>query len=454
MWLRQQGRRRDDLLIFGEPLPRPVSDFVADLALNDFVEDDPMFDCWIRTGPLGPAMRARDRAIATMWSLLMIDEPLLMRESARQPPFRDLHVAEVLLEESEKQALRERVEQSEMMARAALWITDEAYPAEAKRAEGLRLRSRCLLSNARRLAGDWDGAENWLRRASGFLGGAPSPDQAFFFQTLAALREAQGRLDECLALLKQAEALYLDDGRGRSARFCLARLGFVHLRKNEPGPALSAFTRVRTEIVPDDRFKVFEAGLDLGRAACLAAVGLSDEAAELLTQGRIYRRRIRRHDEKIKLEWLDCRIAVHLGQLEEAIPRLEAICRWLLLRPYPELHLCSLDLVWAYFKAGRSPNDIASGLEDLQRIADAEEEFWAREPLEKIRIAAVEQREDLERILREATAKVPPGIASDSDYDLLYRRYAVLQGMPLDAGPGRASWRELISARWKVSMPL
>jgi hypothetical protein len=41
-----------------------------DLTLGDFGGGDPLFDVYVRTGVLGPGMRRRDQAIATMWTLL------------------------------------------------------------------------------------------------------------------------------------------------------------------------------------------------------------------------------------------------------------------------------------------------------------------------------------------------------------------------------------------------
>lgn len=438
MWLRKLAGRKDDYLLFGAPLPREVSDFVADLALNDIVEDDPFFDAWIRTGLLGPAMRRRDRAIADMWTLLLMEEPL-RSQAVETLPYKDLLVAEVLLQEAEKQASQERGEKSERIARVASWITDQAYPEELKRSEGLRLRARCLVGNARRLLVDWEGAEGCFQKALSFLVDAPAFEQAFFYQMLAALREDQGRFEEALALLNRAVFLFGANEVGREASFCFARIGFIHLKKSDPGRAMKAFTAVRAQTASDVSLKILYAQVDLGRAACLAAAGLKDQAAVMLERGRTYRRGIRRHDQKIFLEWLDCRIAVQVGELETAIPRLEAVCRWLLgNRPYSEIFLGSLDLILAYSKKGWMWVHALSGVEDLARLAEVEEQSWALGALEKLREIMVLEQGDLESAIREARVSVPLSVAAEPELGLLLRRYDALSA---DSGERKSDRR-------------
>lgn len=430
MWLRT-GDGRDKHILFGEPVPSEFSDEVLDLALNDIVEGDPTFDALARTGVVGPAMRRRDRAIATMWTLLFMEESL-SRRAVESVPYKDLAVADVLLHESEKQALLGRPETSERMARVASWITDQAFPEQLELSEGLRLRTRCLLGNARRLSGDWHGAEDCFVRALSFLMGSPTRDKAFFYQMLAGLREEQKRFEEALALLgravvclggKQVEPsdllrprfLVAFDPRRNS---CLTRMGFIHLKRGDPGSALSAFMLVEGGDV------LLKAQVYLGRAACFAAVGLKEEAAEMLEAGRQLRRSIRRQDRKVHLEWLDCRIAVHVGDLETAVPRLEALCRWFAgIEIFSKVYLCSLDLMQAYIKRGLERRPVVKGIEDLIRLAEVEDQAWALDALEELRAAIDKSREDLlESSIEEARAKVPLGPATEPETGALLRR--------------------------------
>jgi tetratricopeptide (TPR) repeat protein len=426
MWFRQESDTPDAHLIFGDPVPLGYSESVADLALD--VGGDPFNEAWLRSGPLGPAFRAKDRAIARMWDLAFMEETE-RRQAVAQAPFKDLRVAEVLLEESEKKASQGRVEESTEMARLASLIVDQSFPGEVERAEALGARVRCLLGNARRMVGDWEGAERWFKASLSFLRSPSSPERAYLYQMLAALREDQGRFDEALILLKQVVVCRSSGKRlWQPEAHSLARTGFIYLKRNDPWRAYQAFAQARMQLVRDDSSLVLAAQIDLGLSVCLAASGLEELAGELLARARSDRRSIRKEDEKITSEWLDCRIALHLGQVESAITRLEAICRWFLrYSSYAAVFLCSLDLLRAYAKRKQGWNRALAGLDDLERLCEVEKATWAKEALKILREAMLQDGADAEIAIDEAAAMVPLAIElSVWDFGLVLRRHAVL----------------------------
>lgn len=177
---------------------------------------------------------------------------------------------------------------------------------------------------------------------------------AYFFRTLSRVRERQGRLAEAAAWLARACDLYRVGGgyrsHSRAEQWCLRRLARLHLRLNEPDRALAALAQVETgDYSPPE----VEAEVLLGQAACLAAFDLREPARALLLASRDRRRWIWYSWHRLPLEWWDARIALRLGDLEDAIPRFDAVrrqhlnyCNW------AEACLASLELLLAYERAG------------------------------------------------------------------------------------------------------
>lgn len=122
------------------------------------------------------------------------------------------------------------------------------------------------------------------------------------------------------------------------------RLARLHLRLNEPDRALAALAQVETG---DHSPPEVEAEVLLGQAACLAAFDLPERARALLRASRDRRRWIWYSWHRLPLEWWDARITLRLGDLDDAIPRFDAVRRQHLdLRNWAEACLASLELLW------------------------------------------------------------------------------------------------------------
>ncbi|HEX7185168.1 MAG TPA: hypothetical protein VF756_25305 [Thermoanaerobaculia bacterium] len=148
------------------------------------------------------------------------------RQAARESRFGNLDLADLLVRES-RCAQPEQPRQSEELAELALAVADRVSPGAAEgRVNDLKALSLCLVANARRLRGDWAGAEEVLRAAGRVLTAPPdSYERAFYCQTLAWLREEQGCVQEAVSLLWRAARVFRDVGAQEEQRACLGRLG-------------------------------------------------------------------------------------------------------------------------------------------------------------------------------------------------------------------------------------
>lgn len=200
------------------------------------------------------AFRERQEAAEALLKAL-IDLPAAERLSAvlREERFRELHLAELLLEKSLR-AQPQEARRSEEMARLAYAVAlRSGAKAGGEYSASLKVRACCLLGNALRLLGDLEAADRSFQMASRYFGGAlDGPERRMFNEMVAHLRLAQGRVDEALALL----------GRAGSHRqgICLAWAGLICLDQ-----ALLAFEAVAREAV------ALESGEALKKARSLAA---------------------------------------------------------------------------------------------------------------------------------------------------------------------------------------
>jgi tetratricopeptide (TPR) repeat protein len=393
-------RGDDELLIFGKRRA-PLTE------MDGLLEET--FDSFRRSNPLlGPILRETEWAHRLVFELLTMKAPQ-RHKAVRNPPYRDLLVAEFMLQESAKVAPQwpERSEERAMLAEAIA-----AQPWPEKRERSLRIRAKAWMyqGDARRLLHDWRRAELGFGAAFSMLKELPiDNDHVLFCKRLARLREDQGRLREAAHLLWQGMSLYSQHSNSVPPNDLVVHLAYVYLKLNDPGQAMILLTQVSLRTA--DPFAGWnQAETDLGRAMCLAMVGLAEPARHLLEESKPDRRCIFDRDKVLRLEWIECKIAVHLGDLKEAIPRLEAIRRWLLRDQYSdqdlaEVCLCSIDLAFALAKRGQAEQRLPELLADLAKLPGTSEHPWALGSLWWFQ-EAVEQRRDLAAAAREAAGIV------------------------------------------------
>jgi hypothetical protein len=325
--------------------------------------------------------------------------PSKRRKEARRAPYRDPELADCLLKESEKDLARAIPEAADERARTAEWIAD-ALLASRKGVSAIRARARTLQAAVRQLVGQPRESDLLFRSALDALAECPDPlAWACFFRTLARVREQQRRIAEAAAFLSRAHELYCQGGGAYDDRqWCLRRLGRLYLALNDPGRAMEALARFDLEDVSEHA----RAEVLLGMAACLAAVELREPARLLLQQSRAQRRWIRSREHRLPLEWWDARILLRLGDLEDAIPRLDGVRRALLyFRFWADACSASVELLLAYARTGTRKR---KGRPDVfGELAQAFQK--EREPFSFVRfdfLPFAEDREPLEAALRGA----------------------------------------------------
>lgn len=387
----------DEELIFGEK-PRPYSALEA--CLDDWASER------LRSHPLlGPFFRATDRAFPHAYDLIGMTVSQ-RRKAVHRLPYRDLLVADVLLEEGSRWLGKpaESPERAEDAAVLAEWIAAQAWPEAWERAVLIRAQAFMLQGDARRRLRDWRRAELRFGAAFSLLEELPvRDDHVSFCRKLSTLREDQGRLHEAAVLFLKAMDLHCrlwqTDVLPQEG---LLHLGYLYLKQNDAGRAMTLFTRLCLEA--QDGFSTYPAKTALGQAICLAAFGNEDAARRLLEESEPDRRRIASLDTKLSLEWLECRIRVHLGDLDRAIPRLEAIRRWLIRHgDLAALCLCSVDVALAYAKQGEAGRRLPGLLKDVAQFPEASQHPWALGSLWWFR-EAMKKRRPPETAAREAAA--------------------------------------------------
>lgn len=366
-----QIRDDDEILIFGDRR-KPRTEIDEEI-------EEMLAETMLRSSPIvGPLIRRADSVFRYIWELLPMT-PAQQRKAVRRPPYRDLLLASVLLEESAKWRSK-RPEQSEQMAALAEWIAAQPWPEDRERAILIRARAFIAQADALCVVRDWQGAELRFGAAFSILDDLPAGlDHIFFCRQLSKLREDQGRLYEAAVLFLQAiqlECLFWDVKR--PPREAFVHLAYLSLKQNDPGRAMSLLTQLCMEDEKETPLGGRTVSIDLGRAICLAAVGLAEPARCLTEESLAARRRILDRETRLPYEWLECRIAVHLGDLDRVIPKLEAVRRWLIHHgELDEVCLISIDLALAYAKQGQAAERLPGLLRDIAQQPGAGEHPWA-----------------------------------------------------------------------------
>ncbi len=371
----------DDLLLFGPPKEERDSRFDEELDTS----------LWLpHLRRLGMAMKRRQSELGDLASDLMAMTARARRQAVQELPYRKFGVAATLLDER-RRVRHEYPLLALRLAQTAVRIADLVRPdgdgdLDPKWLLGLQARARCDLGDAQRSLRRWRDAEGSYRDAARILAAVPeSSENSYFAVSLAYLYEDLGELDWAAAVLSQAaEALARRLCLGLSAWDCLCRLGFVHLRRGDPGRAMAIFAGLIVDPFPD-----LDAGhqsrVRLGAASCLLAMGFDQEARRLIEDSSAFRARIQDRDKKVLVEWLASRLRVRLGDLELAVPRLQAIQRRLVAQGKPvDACLCTLDLALAHVRGeGKGESFLAT----FEKLVAALAGGWAQRAARELRRA-------------------------------------------------------------------
>lgn len=324
------------------------------------------------------------------------------KAAAREERFRNLELAELLLAESER-FQDSNFALSQDLAFSAQLVADQPYPESAvTRVDRILARSLCLQGNARRLRGERGGAEECFQAAAHYLTGPPNcVERAFYCQTLANLREEQGRLDETAALLWRAVEIFRAARVFEEQGVCLCRVAFLSFHDSDLERASRLFAQARG-LLSFERSPGLAARCSLGLAVCLAALGEAELALSLRRESCALIEAVSNGWDLLEIEWLEGRLAAILGESEVAVGLLSSVRRRLVQGGrLLDAALCSLDLARIFVRASQEARigeliaEIRAGFPvslDQARMLVALEDFRK----------AAEAGMDLETALREA----------------------------------------------------
>lgn len=385
----------DEVLIFGERRPpRSEMDVLMDELYSGFLESThPIF---------GPAIVESKRRAPLVGELLEMS-PRQQRRAVRRRPYRDLVLANRLLDESTQFAVK-RPDEAERCAVLAEWIANQPWPDEPGKAASVLLSALLAQGNVLRLRRDWKKAELRFAAAYSLLRGREAHiAHSTFCSKLSQLRADQGRYDE--ATLLHMYSMSIDSmlwGSNQISMGDLYRLAIFALKQNDLSRAMAILTHLVLNQESHPYFGYFSNEIDLGRAICMAAIGDADAARSLIAEALPKWRNMEDRTKSILYEWLECRIAIYLEDLDRAVPRLEAIRRRLIAEgDLGKICLCSIDLALAYAKQGRAAERLPSLLADIAQRPGAAERPWALGSLWRFR-EALNRRRDPAAAAREA----------------------------------------------------
>jgi len=212
-------------------------------------------------------------------------------------------------------------------------------------------------ANAQRVATEFDTADATFRRVWDLwqAGVATDPDPLTewrLFDLEASLRRAQNRFAEALECLDRARAA-CGDGPVACARILVKKSSILEKQRNYAG-ALAALEEAAPAIeASGDPHFLFSLCFD--RAANLRHLERYAEAAKLLPAVRELAVELGNALSLTRVLWLDARVALGQGRIEEALAGLEQVRNDFTAHDLPfEAALSSLDLAVVWLEQGRS----------------------------------------------------------------------------------------------------
>ncbi|HEX2252383.1 MAG TPA: hypothetical protein VHQ65_03850 [Thermoanaerobaculia bacterium] len=278
--------------------------------------------------------------------------------------FRSRLLAELMLEESRRLVRRDPDDArnlAELVPVVLLW-TPRAV--EQPWAEALRMRAVAYRGNALRVAGELRQADAAFREVRHRLARTLSNDVELHAEVSsleASLRLDQRRFAETEELLDRAVLLYRQLGDGPGVARSLVQRAAVQIHCDNVAGAVDSLRASLATIDPaKDAFLHLCAVANLG--VCLCDSGRHAEAAELMEAHRAWHDRDRDPLTRLRLRWLDGRIAHGLGRAAEAERLLLTVRNGYVRHGLPyDAATVSLDLALLYLEDGRT--------EELKRLA-------------------------------------------------------------------------------------
>jgi transcriptional regulator with XRE-family HTH domain len=340
------ARRRG--IVSAEPLALEVLE-PALLALTSYLMEDDVARSLPQ--PVEEARREAEEVWAALERFPIPDRRRLLELSLR--PDRSVALAARACEASTR-TLSHKVEEALELAELSLFIAEQVPEDRRSRA---RSYCWCFIGNARRVATDFDAAdEAFVRSWSLRQAGADSDPELLpewrLLDLEASLRREQRRFSEALALLDGARAAS-GGAPEAAARILLKKERVLNVKGDFEG-ALAALAEAAPFVeVSGDPHLLF--ALHFNRTDDLCHLERWEEAAKLLPVVTKMAAEQGNSLDLIRLGWLQAKVAAGQGRTQEAIAKLEKVSGDFTDRRLPyEAALSSLDLAVIWLKAGRN----------------------------------------------------------------------------------------------------
>lgn len=273
-----------------------------------------------------------------------------------EPRYASLGLCERLVDEARQATFdspREALEQFALALSVARHLDPDRYGRGA--VEAARARAWAFLGNARRVLGDFRGAEEGFEAAEEhlFRSWLDPLDEALILELLALLRRGQRRFTEAFETIDEAIALYREINEPHPQGRSLIAKGLLFQYAGDPAAASECLRRGLFLVDPEAEPRlVVVAHHNL--IHCLTDDGRHAEAAALIAEARPLWARLGKRIDLVRLAWMEAKVAYGLGRAEDAERLLLGVREELAAAGLAyDVALASLDLAALYARAGR-----------------------------------------------------------------------------------------------------
>ncbi len=274
------------------------------------------------------------------------------------PGFGSFGLAECLLAES-RRWWSEDNEVSIQLAELALAAADRlaaSWPAERQPLlEDLRADAWASIATVRRVGCEFARAEEAILVAAAHLrrGSGEPMVRARVLNLTAALRTDQQRYDEAERLLVRVLAIYRHLGDLHLEGRTLVSRARIQAWQCEPAAAVRTLERAMERLDPDREPRLVQIAKH-NLLVVLIDLGRTGEARKLLPEVRALTRRTGKRLDRVRLGWIEGRLAAETGRFEEAERKLLAArSRLIAERVATDAAEVSLELAAFYLDRGR-----------------------------------------------------------------------------------------------------
>jgi tetratricopeptide (TPR) repeat protein len=320
----------------------------------------------------GPAFAAARRELGRRQRAFAVEQgaaPALLAELAvhpfdgqwllvtQQARFQSWALCDLLLEESREWGFQDpgrALDLAELGAAAAAHLSHAVYG--TARVNDLAARAWATLANAERIRSDFRSAEKGFSRAEQLLreGTGDPLEKARILLLKASLRGNQGRLREAIRLLDQGMHIADRNGDLHLVGKALISKGFLHGVAGRSEEAIQFLSEglERVDLHFEPRLLV---AARHNLILCLSESGRQTEALALLADTRHLYAELGDRMNLMRLQWVEGKIALSLGNFEPAEALLQEVRGELIGQGlgYDAALLC-LDLAHIYAQQGRS----------------------------------------------------------------------------------------------------